>query len=158
MLMPVTFGRLAAAVAGDDWPNSPLTGLASPLPRITAAGSRLMDRKDQATVGLAIAARTALTSRHAASILNQVEIRMFDRFDRNVHRTLRKLAKQRVRLILQPGDYWVIDSAIPQDDDAQAALLTCQMRGWIEPLHHAVPSAQLTKEGSLPRNINFEKP
>jgi hypothetical protein len=81
----------------------------------------------------------------------------FDPFDRTVDRTLRKLAKQRVRLILQPGDYWVIDSAIPQDDDTQAALLTCHMRGWIEPLHHAVPSAQLTKDGSLPRNINFEK-
>jgi hypothetical protein len=82
---------------------------------------------------------------------------MFDPFDRTVDRTLRKLAKQRVRLVLQPGDYWVIDRAIPQDDDTRAALLTCQMRGWVEPLQHAVPSTQLTPDGALPPNINFDK-
>jgi hypothetical protein len=38
---------------------------------------------------------------------------MFDPFDRTVDRTLRRLAKQRVRLVLQPGDYWVVDCAIP---------------------------------------------
>jgi hypothetical protein len=58
---------------------------------------------------------------------------MFDPFDRTVHRTLRKLAQQRVRVVLQPGNYWVIDRAILQDGDTHAALLTCQMRGWIEP-------------------------
>jgi hypothetical protein len=71
--------------------------------------------------------------------------------------TLRKLAKQRVRLVLQPGDHWVIDCAIPQDDDTRVALLTCQMRGWVEPLRGAVPSAQLTPEGALPPNISFDK-
>ena len=78
---------------------------------------------------------------------------MFDQFEWAVHRTLRKLAKQRVRLVLQPGDYWVIDRAIPQDNDTHAALLTCQMRGWVEPLHHAVPSAQLLPTGALPPNM-----
>jgi hypothetical protein len=82
---------------------------------------------------------------------------MFDPFDRTVDRTLRKLAKQRVRLVLQPGDYWVIDSAIPQDDDTHAALMTCRMRGWIEPLHHAVPSTQLTPHGALPPNMGSDK-
>src|SRR6266404_3325138 len=79
---------------------------------------------------------------------------MFDQFERTVHRTLRKLAKQRVRLVLQPGDYLVIDRAIPQGDDTHAALLTCQMRGWVEPLHHAVPSAQLLPSGALPPNFD----
>jgi hypothetical protein len=78
---------------------------------------------------------------------------MFDQFERTVRRTLRKLAKQRVRMVLQPGNYWVIDRAIGHDDDTQAALLTCQMRGWVEPLHHAVPSAQLSSTGALPPNI-----
>jgi hypothetical protein len=82
---------------------------------------------------------------------------VFDPFDRTIDRTLRKLSKQRVRLVLQPGDHWVIDRAIPQDDDTNAALLTCQMRGWVEPLHHALPSAQLAPDGSLPPNINFDK-
>ena len=81
---------------------------------------------------------------------------MFDQFDRTIDRTLRRLAKQRVRLVLQPGDHWVIDCAIPQDDDTQAALLTCQMRGWVEPLRDAVPSAQLTPEGAFLPNISFD--
>jgi hypothetical protein len=82
---------------------------------------------------------------------------VLDPFDRTINRTLRKLAKQRVPLVLQPGDHWVIDCAIPQDDDTNAALLTCQMRGWVEPLHHALPSAQLTPEGALPPNMSFDK-
>lgn len=67
------------------------------------------------------------------------------------------LAKQRVRLVLQPGDYWVIDRAISQDDDTHAALLTCYMRGWIEPLEHAVPSTRLSASGALPPNVGFDK-
>jgi hypothetical protein len=82
---------------------------------------------------------------------------MFDQFERTVHRTLRKLAKQRIRMVLQPGDYWVIDCAIPQDGDTHAALLTCYMRGWVEPLEHALPSSQLSPSGALPQNVSFDK-
>jgi hypothetical protein len=82
---------------------------------------------------------------------------MFDQFERTIRRTLRKLSTQRIRMVLQPGDYWVIDRAIDHNDDTQAALLTCQMRGWVEPLHHAVPSAQLSPTGALPRDFSFDK-
>ena len=82
---------------------------------------------------------------------------MFDQFERTVGRTLRKLAKQRIRMVLEPGNYWVIDRAITHDDDTQAALLICQMRGWVEPLQHAVPSAQLSPSGGLPPNFGFDK-
>jgi hypothetical protein len=82
---------------------------------------------------------------------------MFDQFEQTVRRTLRKLAKQRVRMVLQPGNYWVIDRAIHRDDDIEAALLTCQIRGWVEPLHHALPSAQLPPSGALPPNFSFDK-
>jgi hypothetical protein len=82
---------------------------------------------------------------------------MFDRFERTVRRTLRKLAKQRVRMVLLPGNYWVVERAIEHDDDTRAALLTCQMRGWIEPLLHAVPSWQVTPGGALPPNFNLKK-
>lgn len=82
---------------------------------------------------------------------------MFDQFERTIRRTLRKLTKQRIRMVLQPGNYWVIDRAINHDDDTQAALLTCQMRGWVEPLHHAVPSAQLSPNGTLPPNFSLDK-
>jgi hypothetical protein len=44
-----------------------------------------------------------------------------------------------------------------QDDDTNTALLTCQMRGWVEPLHHALPSAQRTPDGALPPNVSFDK-
>jgi|SRR5882762_9182496 hypothetical protein len=82
---------------------------------------------------------------------------MFDPFDRTVDRTLRKLAKQRVRLVLQPGNCWVIDRAIPQDADTHAALLTCFMRGWVEPLEQAVPSSKLSPTGELPSSLSFDK-
>lgn len=82
---------------------------------------------------------------------------MFDQFERTVCRTLGRLAKQRVRMVLQPGNYWVIDRAMSHDDETEAALLTCQMRGWVEPLHHAVPSAQLSPTGGLPPNFSFDK-
>jgi hypothetical protein len=36
---------------------------------------------------------------------------MIDPFERTIRRTLRQLAKQRVRMILQPGNFWVIDNA-----------------------------------------------
>jgi hypothetical protein len=51
----------------------------------------------------------------------------------------------------------VIDRAIPEDGDTHAALLTCYVRGWIEPLEHAVPSSQLSPTGALPQNIGSEK-
>ena len=72
-------------------------------------------------------------------------------------RRLRKLAKQRIRMVLQPGNSWVIDRAITHGGDTEAALQTCQMRGWVEPLHHAVPSAQLTPSGALPPNFGYDK-
>lgn len=80
-----------------------------------------------------------------------------DSFDRKVGRVLRRLAQQRIRLVLQPGNYWVIDNAITRDDDTNAVLLTCFMRGWIEPLEHAVPAQDLTPEGNLPANLQFER-
>lgn len=80
---------------------------------------------------------------------------MFDPFERTIRRTLRQLAKQRIRIILQPGNYWVIDLAMNRDDDTRAALATCDMRGWAEIHHHAVPSANLLPNGSLPANVNF---
>jgi hypothetical protein len=80
---------------------------------------------------------------------------MFDPFERTVRRALRQLAKQRVRVVLQPGNFWVIDNAGAQHEDTHAALLTCYMRGWIEPLEHAVPRARLSPDGSLPANPQF---
>lgn len=65
---------------------------------------------------------------------------MFDPFERTVQRTLRQLSKQRVRLVLQPGNVWVLDQTGNPSEDTDAALLTCYMRGWVEPLDAPCPA------------------
>ena len=81
---------------------------------------------------------------------------MFDAFDRTIRQTLRQLAKQRIRVVLQPENYWIVDCAIDKNADSDAALATCFMRGWIEPLENAVPSGQLSADGRPPPNFRFE--
>jgi hypothetical protein len=81
---------------------------------------------------------------------------MFDPFDQIIRDTLRQVAKQRIRVVLQPGNHWIVDLAITKDVDTEAALATCFMRGWIEPLEHAVPSTRLSPDGNLPPNFQFE--
>lgn len=39
-----------------------------------------------------------------------------------IYRILRRLAKQRVRLVLQPGNVWVIEYAVPDDEETDALL------------------------------------
>ena len=75
---------------------------------------------------------------------------MIDPFERKIRRTLRQLSRQRVRLILQPGNVFVVDDAVRHDDDTDAALQTCWMRGWVELVDHAVPAGNLTPDGRLP--------
>lgn len=33
---------------------------------------------------------------------------------------------------LKPGNVWVIERALERDDDTEAALATCLLRGWVE--------------------------
>jgi len=63
---------------------------------------------------------------------------------------LRKLARQRVALILQPGNVWVIEKAIQRNDDVDEALRTCHLRGWVEPIENAIPKIRLGPDGLLP--------
>lgn len=62
---------------------------------------------------------------------------------------LKRLARQRVAVLLQPGDVWVIENALKKEKDVAEALRTCHMRGWVEPLADAVPSGNLSPDGSL---------
>ena len=50
----------------------------------------------------------------------------------------------------------MIENTGTQTEDTHPALLTCYMRGWIEPLPHAVPSAQLPADFNLCR-VKFEQ-
>lgn len=82
---------------------------------------------------------------------------IFDRRERQVRATLRKLSKQRVAVVLQPHGVWVVEKAVPDTEDNAAALKTCFMRGWVEPLENAVPTGDLAADGSLPRGRLFTR-
>ena len=78
-----------------------------------------------------------------------------DRREREIRQTLRKLARQRVALVLQPEDVWVIELAVDDDESTQEALRTCHLRGWVEPIHDALPKGKLTPDGRLPSGEMF---
>ncbi|MGY9039167.1 MAG: hypothetical protein ACKVLA_15240 [Rhodobacterales bacterium] len=75
--------------------------------------------------------------------------------ERQIRRILRKLARQRVALILQPGNVWVIEKALANDDETDAHLKTCYMRGWVEQIDHAIPTGKLSPKGELPQGDIF---
>ena len=58
-----------------------------------------------------------------------------------IRKTLRRLARQRV-VVVSPDGRWVIERAVQEDGDTRPALITCWMRGWVEPLREGVPSAE----------------
>ncbi len=75
----------------------------------------------------------------------------------SIYRTLKAVSKQRVALILQPGNVWVIERAIPDDEVTEANLRTCHLRGWVEPIENAIPKGQLADDGGLPEGSMFNK-
>ena len=71
------------------------------------------------------------------------------REERTIRAVLRTLARQRVATILQPGNVWVVVYAPQHSDHIDAALRTCHLRGWVEPIENAVPTGELKPDGSL---------
>lgn len=84
---------------------------------------------------------------------------MFDEWkrERQIRKVLAGLARQRVALILQPQNVWVIERALTRDEDTEAALMTCHMRGWVEPLHDSMPTGDLTPGITLPPGQMFTR-
>ena len=84
---------------------------------------------------------------------------MFDEWkrERQIRKVLAGLARQRVALILQPQGIWVIERALVRDEDTEAALMTCHMRGWVEPLHDSMPTGDLTPDMKLPPGPMFTR-
>lgn len=72
------------------------------------------------------------------------------RRERRIQRVLRAFARQRVAMILQPGNVWVLERAVRDGEGTAEALTACHMRGWVEILEHAVPHGELTSAGELP--------
>lgn len=74
-----------------------------------------------------------------------------------IRSVLKQLARQRVALVLQPGNVWVIENAVANNEVTDAALKTCFMRGWGEPLDNSLPIGSLTADGRLPDGNLFLK-
>lgn len=70
--------------------------------------------------------------------------------ERRIRLLLRRLSRQRVAMVLQPGGVWVVEKAVEGGREVEADLNTCFMRGWIEPLANAVPTGKLTSPTSMP--------
>ncbi|GGB42229.1 hypothetical protein GCM10011380_34650 [Sphingomonas metalli] len=77
--------------------------------------------------------------------------------ERQIRKVLSGLARQRVAMILQPQGVWVIERALQRDEDTEAALMTCHMRGWVEPLHDSMPTGDLTPDMKLPSGPLFTR-
>ena len=77
------------------------------------------------------------------------------RYEWKIYRLLRRIAKQRVGMIMQPGNVWVIEYAAPINESSMPMVQTCVLRGWIEVLHEAVNHGQLKEDGSLPSGPLF---
>ena len=70
--------------------------------------------------------------------------------ERFIRKTLKRISRQRVAAILQPGNVWLVEKSPHIDEKMEAALRTCHLRGWVEPLADAVPKGEVTKKGDLP--------
>lgn len=77
------------------------------------------------------------------------------RRERFIRKVLRRLSRQRVALLLQPGNVWVVERAVTESDGVVEALRTCHMRGWVEVLEDSVPKGALTPDGRLPKGAMF---
>jgi len=73
----------------------------------------------------------------------------------SIYRTLKALSKQRVALIVRPGNVWVIEKAQPDLEEKEENLRTCHLRGWVEPIKNAIPKGNLNPDGSLPSGELF---
>jgi len=77
--------------------------------------------------------------------------------ERRIRKVLRGLARQRVALVLQPGNVWVIEQAMSRDQDVEADFQTCLMRGWVEILHDTIPAGELPDDMRFVREQPFTK-
>ena len=70
--------------------------------------------------------------------------------EREIRRALHAIARQRVAMVLQPGNVLVVEKAAPDAEWFDVAARTCLIRGWVEVLHDALPTGKLSFQGSEP--------
>jgi hypothetical protein len=79
------------------------------------------------------------------------------RKERAIRRALRGLAQQRVAAILQPGNMLVVERGPSRREPSEAALRSCHLRGWAEPIANAVRSGSLGPEGTIPEGGIYDR-
>ena len=73
----------------------------------------------------------------------------------SIYKTLTCISKQRVVLLLQPRNAWVMEKALPNTDQNQANIRTCMIRGWVDLLHESVPSTNIDNNYGLSKEPEF---
>lgn len=78
---------------------------------------------------------------------------MFDDFrrERRVRHALRAIARQRVALVLQPGNVQVVERSPPKEEWFELGVRTAQIRGWVEILHENLPTGAVQMKGNTPQ-------
>lgn len=67
-----------------------------------------------------------------------------------IRKALRAIARQRVALILQPGNVMVVENSTPDAEWFNLAVKTAHIRGWVEILHASMPMGHLRFQGKNP--------
>jgi hypothetical protein len=75
----------------------------------------------------------------------------FSKKEHKIRKTLRHLSQQRVELVLQPGNAWLVIGP-KNDEQTDLALKTAYLRGWVELVVNSIPYGELTSDGKLPTN------
>ena len=77
---------------------------------------------------------------------------MFETFrrERQVRKALRAISRQRVALVLQPGNVQVVEQSPPDAEWFDLGVRTCLIRGWVEVLHENLPTGAVLMLGKTP--------
>ena len=73
----------------------------------------------------------------------------------SIYKTLTRISKQRVVLLLEQGNTWVVEQALLDTSQNQANITTCIIRGWVDLLHESVPSTNIDNNYGLTKRLEF---
>ena len=73
------------------------------------------------------------------------------RRERQVRRALKAIARQRVALVLQPGNVQVVERSPPEEEWFEIGVRTAQIRGWVEVLHENLPTGSVQMKSKVPQ-------
>lgn len=71
--------------------------------------------------------------------------------ERQIRRALRAIARQRVALVLQPGNVQVVERSPPREEWFEVGVRTGLIRGWVEVLYDGLPTGMVVMAGNTPK-------